>query len=68
MVNSPLIRPAIYWGGSFGGTLDSHDFWSPPRLHLETLLHFVLRFPRDPGSEDDGSGCRENHIQNAFCI
>ena len=26
MVNSPLIRPAIYWGGSFGGgTLDSHD-------------------------------------------
>ena len=19
MVNSPLIRPAIYWGGSFGG-------------------------------------------------
>ena len=26
MVNSPLIRPAISWGGSFGGgTLDSHD-------------------------------------------
>ena len=26
MVNSPLIRPAIYWGGSFGGVpLDSHD-------------------------------------------
>ena len=25
MVGSPLIRPAIYWGGSFGGgTLDSH--------------------------------------------
>ena len=25
--NSPLIRPAIYRGGSFGGgTLDSHDF------------------------------------------
>ena len=24
--HSPLIRPAIYWGGSFaGGTLDSHD-------------------------------------------
>ncbi len=23
--HSPLIRPAIYWGGSFGGgTLDSH--------------------------------------------
>ena len=27
MVNSPLIRPAISWGGSFGGgTLDSHDY------------------------------------------
>ena len=26
--HSPLIRPAIYWGGSFGGgTLDSHDVW-----------------------------------------
>ena len=26
MVNSPLIRPAIYWGGSFGGgSLGSHD-------------------------------------------
>ena len=27
MVNSPLIRPAIYWGkrGIGGGTLDSHD-------------------------------------------
>ena len=24
--HSPLIRPAIYWGGSFGGgTLDSRD-------------------------------------------
>ena len=24
--HSPLIRPAIYWGGSFGGgTLGSHD-------------------------------------------
>ena len=26
MVNSPLIRPAIYWGGSLGGgTLGSHE-------------------------------------------
>ena len=26
MDNSPLIRPAIYWGGSFGGgTLGSHE-------------------------------------------
>ena len=26
MVNSPLIRPAISWGGSFGGdTLNSHE-------------------------------------------
>ena len=26
MVNSPLIRPAISWGGSFrGGTLDYHE-------------------------------------------
>ena len=24
--HSPLMRPAIYWGGSFGGgTLDSHE-------------------------------------------
>ena len=29
MVNSPLIRPAISWGGSFGGgTLDSHETMS----------------------------------------
>ncbi len=26
MVNSPLIRPAIYWGG---GTLDPHDAKNP---------------------------------------
>ena len=26
MVNSPLIRPAISWGGAFGGVpLGSHD-------------------------------------------
>ncbi len=28
MVNSPLIRPYLLRGGSFGeGTLDSHDFY-----------------------------------------
>ena len=28
MVNSPLIRPYLLGGGSFGGgTLDSHDIW-----------------------------------------
>ena len=27
MVNSPLVRPYLLGGGSFGGgTLDSHDF------------------------------------------
>ena len=38
MVNSPLIRPAIYWGegGLGGGTLDSHedtlDIQIPPEV------------------------------------
>ena len=28
MVNSPLIRPAISWGGwHWGVPLGSHDFW-----------------------------------------
>ena len=35
MVNSPLIRPAISWGGSFGGgTLGSHDETSPEMILL----------------------------------
>ena len=37
MVNSPLIRPAISWGGSFGGdTLNSHD-------HSDLLIPFGSR-------------------------
>ena len=52
MVNSPLIRPAISWGGSGpgGGTLDSHDkksleFQRPITenigFYLRTMMGFI---------------------------
>ena len=49
MVNSPLIRPAIYWGGgSFGrGTLDSHDTWQDYGCGSGVLGLVALRRCRD---------------------
>ena len=37
MVNSPLIRPAISWGGG-GGTLDSHDEWDVDRVQDQQIV------------------------------
>ena len=55
MVNKPLIRPAISWGGTLGGgRLTSHDDHKGPRLFLGVGLGFrwqpgevrpLLRFP-----------------------
>ena len=46
MVNSPLIRPYLLGGGSFGGgTLDSHDTSSIPGL-----FYFSHEINKDPGT------------------
>ena len=41
--HSPLIRPAIYWGGNValgGGTLDSHD------ITMESTINGCFWFPQ----------------------
>ena len=43
MVHSPLIRPAIYWGGSFGGgTLDIHESFCQDLLVSMNFEHISL--------------------------
>ena len=68
MVNSPLIRPAIYWGGSFGGGVaripkpfKNHDLTfklhlcrnGPTKIPLRSLLRLGHEIRRKMGKKNE---------------
>ena len=57
MVNNPLIRPAICWGGGIGGVpLDSHELKNDHPMDLYTVVKgsMAIATPKFGGDLDTG--------------